>query len=356
MPDYAAVLSAYLANVVVESFLYGVFLVLDIGSIIFIYFPLNNVTKKGSNFRRAQVAVKKPMFLGAIALFVTITGHWICTVLRLFRAVVYSETGPLMYYVDVSQDLYIIKLGFVGASLIIGDSMLIYRLWAIWARNYYVIIIPVLALIGLIVCGVSLTRNYAQYTPEQIPFSPVMGAWVFGFMTFTMLTNVYSSILIGYQIWRMRPQSPRYAGAIRVGSNNLSSALIVFIESTMLYTFWTTAFIANYAVLGVGTVIIADCWAVIAGISFSFINVRIRLGWARNPSAMPSTTPTRRQHHSAANMRGTSFALPMQPLTVHIHQVKDTLPTDSIGFPGVGGFDSSVQKDESRASQDGIHA
>ncbi|ESK88800.1 hypothetical protein Moror_17134 [Moniliophthora roreri MCA 2997] len=311
MPDNVPVVSICLANVAVESLLYGIFFVLNIGSIVLICFPLSDVTKKESISRRVQMAVKKPMFLGAIALFVSITGHWICTVLRLFGAVVFSEKGPSAYYEDLSENLYAIKTGFIEASLIIGDSMLIYRLWMVWSRNYYVIVIPILTLTGLIA-------------------------------------------LIGYRIWWTERQS-RYSGATRVGRSNLSSVLAIFIESALLYTSWTVAFIATYAAESRVESVIADCWAAMAGISFGLINVRIGLGWARNPSAMLSTIPGRQQHRGAANTGETSLAYPMQPLAIHVHQVKDTSPTDRISFSGVDGPDSSTQKNERRGDSISDH-
>uniref|UniRef100_A0A0W0FJG3 Uncharacterized protein n=1 Tax=Moniliophthora roreri TaxID=221103 RepID=A0A0W0FJG3_MONRR len=275
MPDDVPIVSVSLANVAVESFLYGIFFVLDIGTIMLICFPLNDMTRtlmKESISRRIQITVKKPMFLGSIALFISITGHWICTVLRLFEAVVFSEKGPLAYYEDLSQDLYAIKTGFSEASLIITDSMLIYRLWMIWSRNYYVIIIPILTLIGLIVCGIGGTNDFAHYTPGQSVFSSVTQAWVISDGVFTLLTNMYSSTLIGYRIWRTERES-RYSGAVRVGSgSNLSSVLVIFVESALLYTTWTTVCIATYAAESRVESINSDCWAVVAGISSCLIN------------------------------------------------------------------------------------
>ncbi|ESK84285.1 hypothetical protein Moror_3758 [Moniliophthora roreri MCA 2997] len=348
MPDSVPVVSVSLANVAIESVLYGIFFVLNVGSTMLICFPLNGITcAKESISRRVQMAVKKPMFLGIIALFISITGHWICTVLRLFGAVVFSEGGPLAYYEDLSQDLYTIKIGFIEASLIIADSMLIYRLWMIWSRNYCVIIIPILTLIGLIVCGVGGTNVFAHYVPGQSVFSSVTQAWVISDGIFTLLTNVYSSTLIGYRIWWTRRES-RYSGAVQVGSgNNLSSALAIFVESALLYTTWTAVFIATYATESRVESVIADCWAVVAGISFCLINVRIGLGWARNPSVMVSTIAARQQAYEV-NMGETWLAYPMQPLAIHVHQAEDTSQMDSLSCSGVGGGpDSGTQKNES---------
>ncbi|EEB89728.1 hypothetical protein MPER_12142 [Moniliophthora perniciosa FA553] len=309
MPDDVPIVSVSLANVAIESFLYGIFFVLNIGTIMLIYFPPNDMTRHGalvkeSLSRRIQMAVKKPMFWGSIALFISITAHWICTVLRLFEAVVFSEKGPLAYYKDLSQALYAIKTGFSEASLIIADM-----------------------------CGSRGNKNdFAHYVPGQSVFSSVSSHYC----------------LIGYRIWWIERES-RYSGAVRVGSgNSLSSALAIFVESALLYTTWTTVFIATYAAESRVESVISDCWAVVAGISVCLINVRIGLGWVMKRSVMVSTV-LGRQQACEANTGETWLAYPMQPLAIHVHQVENTSQMDGISFSGVGGGpDSGMQKNESR--------
>jgi hypothetical protein len=76
------ILSACLINVVTEGVLYGIFFVLNAASILLLCFPATEMTqlrhqvlKSRLQFTaRAKNVLKKPMFVGAILLFISITG------------------------------------------------------------------------------------------------------------------------------------------------------------------------------------------------------------------------------------------------------------------------------------------
>ncbi|KAK7051021.1 hypothetical protein VNI00_005133 [Paramarasmius palmivorus] len=327
--------SVNLANIAIESFLYGIFFILNAGSIALLIYPRHqpSVTSK-TRENRFKAAVKKPMFIGAIALFVGITGHWICTVMRLFAAMSTYKDGkePLEYYSDISQNVYAIKTGFLEASLIIGDAMLVYRLWKVWNMKYWVIALPCLSLLGLIVCGIGLVNDFVHYAPGRSVFSPGTQAWVLGDGLFTLVTNVYSSSFIAWRIWRTDRRT-RYSGASRlIRSKSLISVLAIFIESALLYTSWTVVFIVTYAVESHIEALIADCWAVTAGISFGLINVRVGMGWAnKTASSITSTLP---RFRGEANTAEEDMAYPMQTLAIHVHQVKNIMQSpEVVSFP-----------------------
>ncbi|ESK88801.1 hypothetical protein Moror_17135 [Moniliophthora roreri MCA 2997] len=179
----ASLVSVNLANTALESFLYGIFFVLNAGSIALLVCPRDySAAFRETRENRFKSVFKKPMFLGAIVLFIGITGHWICTVMRLFAAQSTYKGGkaPLEYYSDISQGVYAIKTGFLEASLIVGDAMLVYRLWKVWNMNYWVIIIPSSTLLGLIVCGVGLVNDFVHYPAGRSVFSSGTRAWVLG--------------------------------------------------------------------------------------------------------------------------------------------------------------------------------
>lgn len=279
------------------------------------------------------------MFLGAIVLFIGITGHWICTVMRLFAAQSTYKGGkaPLEYYSDISQGVYAIKTGFLEASLIVGDAMLVYRLWKVWNMNYWVIIIPSSTLLGLIVCGVGLVNDFVHYPAGRSVFSSGTRAWVLGTGLFTLVTNLYSSVLIAWPIW-FTSRRTKSTGITRVvESGNLTSILSIFIESALLYTSWTVVFIATYAAKSHIEAIIADCWAVMAGISFGLLNVRIGMGWGMDTSSSDSSIIPRFCNEGDSNPAGDEdrdLAYPMQPLAVHVHQVKNIVQSRGVvSFP-----------------------
>ncbi|KAL6297930.1 hypothetical protein BKA93DRAFT_754543 [Sparassis latifolia] len=121
-------LSACLASVSISAFLYGVFLVLFCTST---YLMAQREGDHAGSSRSLQIW-KKPLFIGGIAYFITITA---------------DGTAPQEYF-SLMVVTNVIKIAFWLSSLAIGDTMLLYRLWMTWSRNVYVIIFPLCTFIA----------------------------------------------------------------------------------------------------------------------------------------------------------------------------------------------------------------
>ncbi|EIW79978.1 hypothetical protein CONPUDRAFT_58530 [Coniophora puteana RWD-64-598 SS2] len=246
--------SVNLATVCIESFLYGIFFVLTVSSVYLLIWR-----SRMSNGGHSRSAVfTSPMFVAAIMLFVLITGHWICTVLRLFQAFVMQDPSQaLPFYADLSQNSEVIKTAFLMSSLVVGDVMMIYRLWTIWNRNYKIIIFPCLTLVGLTVCGAGIVYQFTVFTPGESVFLSAAGRWITSDCVFTLVSKSVSGV-------------------------HLMPVLATFVESAAMYTSWTIFFFGSYQSGSNMQFLAVDGWAAMAGISYMLINVRVGLGWASN--------------------------------------------------------------------------
>ncbi|PBK71956.1 hypothetical protein ARMSODRAFT_933693 [Armillaria solidipes] len=329
--------SANLATVAVEGLLYGVFLVLDLTSITLL-FTREASFSSGATRTSSFVVMRRPMFIGAVILLVSVTGHWICTVVRLFDAIVNFEGGQqaLKYYADLSQTTEVVKTGFLTGSVVTGDAMIIYRLWVVWGFNYRVIMFPLGTLVGLTVCGVGITYQFAKYTPGQDVFATVAGRWITSDCVFTLLTNVYSSSMIAWYIYRTHKTSSA------VGGSSIMSVLAIFIESAAIYTqvehsclsvcrlitlsgrTWNIFFMITYLTKTNIQFNTVDFWPEAAGLAFSLINVRIGLGWAQKAGISSTLGGSSGFQSGRGFARGTE--IPLHPLTINISQeiVKDS--------------------------------
>ncbi|TFK38844.1 hypothetical protein BDQ12DRAFT_682592 [Crucibulum laeve] len=306
--------SVNLATVCIESFLYGMFFILFVTSLYLLAVRQKTTNAGGSVFLT-------PLVFGSILIFVTITSHWICTFLRLFQAFVTFNGGttPFEFYDDPTQTSGVVKTGVLMASLIIGDAMIIYRLWIVWGYNRLVIIFPICTLMGLTACGVGVTYQLTQFKPGENVF-PVISVWIMSDYAFTLCTNVYSTIMIAYRVWSINASSKKFGGP------NFNSVLGIVVESSVIYTSWTIFFFACYLSESNLQFIAIDAWSAISGIAFMSINVRVGLGWAQKaPQELSTHHPsvgmiTFRADRSGSENRN-SFV--MQPLAVNITRIVD---------------------------------
>ncbi|THV08182.1 hypothetical protein K435DRAFT_740107 [Dendrothele bispora CBS 962.96] len=272
-----SLVSANLAALVVETFFYGIYFILSVISAVLIFSP-SSATPYSSTYRRSPSAtVKRPIFISAILLFIFVTAHWICDIFRAYQAFVLFEGGvrPSDFYADLSQSSKAVKNGLLVASKVTSDATLVYRLWLAWERNSKIIIFPTVTLLGLTIFGVGITYQVTQVFPGEQLYESSTNRWVTGDCVFTLCTNLYCTVLIVRHIWKTNDAFKT------LGSTSVNNILITFIESAMIYTFWSALYFITYESHSNLQFVFLDTWAPIAGIAFMLINVRISLGWTR---------------------------------------------------------------------------
>lgn len=79
-----------------------------------------------------------PNFITTTLLLAGNTFHWIVAVFRVYQAFILFHNGsePLPSYSDLSQISELILTGALVFCVVVGDVMIIHRLWVVWGFNY----------------------------------------------------------------------------------------------------------------------------------------------------------------------------------------------------------------------------
>ncbi|KAL6306201.1 hypothetical protein BKA93DRAFT_775390, partial [Sparassis latifolia] len=284
-----SLVSASLASVSISAFLYGVFLVLFCTST---YLMAQRERQARASSSRSLTIWKKPLFIGGIAYFITITANWILIVYRSFSAFIYYKDGtaPKEYY-SLMVVPNVIKIAFWLSSLAVGDTMLLYRLWMTWSRNVYVIIFPLCTFIASIVCCVVVVYTEAHQVGQTTFDTAHIDPWLDSTWSLTMCTNLSCCVLIIWRLWRVHSQVMSLVEQSE--KRGLKWFLSVFIESAVLCVFWTVLFIISYETYTSRNnlaFLVEDAWAPVSGIAFMLINIRVGLGYAMHTSVQRSST------------------------------------------------------------------
>ncbi|KAH9838016.1 uncharacterized protein C8Q71DRAFT_796358 [Rhodofomes roseus] len=243
-------LSVILATVCIESLLYGIFFVLSIISLYILARRREDMVNAALNVRgKRRVAYMTPMSVAAVFIFVINTAHWIVAVYRLFAGFMLYEGGtqPTVYYAIPSKPTEVTQNTLLMISLIIGDAMIIYRLWLVWAYNIAVTIFPLSTLIGLVVCAIGSIYASALSKPNEDIFASATGRWISANCVFTL--------------WRF-------------GGSSLMGVVGILIESAALYTVWTILFFVAYRIRSNLQYFASETYCAVAGITFMLIHVR----------------------------------------------------------------------------------
>ncbi|KAI0725166.1 hypothetical protein C8Q72DRAFT_760139, partial [Fomitopsis betulina] len=269
-----------LATICMESFLYGLFFILyGTSTYVLVRQGQRKMAAEGQQSRMNSV-YKAPMFLAAHLIFLTVTGHWILTVYRLFEAFVNYRGGTqaLFYYASIAFTSEVVRIALLVSTVLVSDAMIIYRLYIIWGYNKLVIIPPVLTWCGLMGISVGVCWQFSQYKLGDTVYRGPFGHWITADGLTTLITNVYCSACISYRVFRARREARRYPS---LASPNLLSALAILVESAALHTAWNAVFLASFQRANPFQFTAIDLWSPIAGIAFMLINLRVALGWAQ---------------------------------------------------------------------------
>ncbi|TFK18033.1 hypothetical protein FA15DRAFT_683390 [Coprinopsis marcescibilis] len=271
----------YLLCFWVESLLYGIYLCVFIAA-------MNIMLRK----RAHNTTSSKVFLIGVVSLFVLITIHNFTNVHRMIQAYAYetSFAYPAIFLRDLNNwDCFAFPV-ILALVIWIADILVIYRCWLVWKKRSWVIVVPVLLLIGsLVVQGINLTWM-ANPNRRSIPVT-------YGYLYWTLrlnfplafCQNVITTGLIAFRIWKQHRQTKKVGLTISSGVNLLSIARII-VESAFIYTSILLAMIIlqfSHA----SSVILQHALVPVTGIVFLLIAIRAHS--ARTESSGLSSVPQR---------------------------------------------------------------
>ncbi|KAL6301742.1 hypothetical protein BKA93DRAFT_738277 [Sparassis latifolia] len=255
--------SSNLAALCIGSFLYGILFVLFCASTYLMVERQHQLNSTG--YLAARSLCKSPLFMAGIILFAANTAIWILIVYRAFMAFVHFDhgTSPASFYADFAEASELIKLIFIYISLLIGDAVIIYRVWVVWNHNKYVMIFPSCSFLACVVnIGIPST-NVFSCCKYACDFCDVM-----------QLLVPYSLVVIAWRLWHVGSAVQPF------GWHKTWRILAICIEGTVLDV---TAMVVYFAVYEAGSHLqsmMVDILAPLSGISFMLINVRVGMGYA----------------------------------------------------------------------------
>ncbi|KAJ7257781.1 hypothetical protein C8J57DRAFT_1342754 [Mycena rebaudengoi] len=281
MPDIT-VLPANLATLVLVSCFYGILLLLFISTV---YFLATRRTLAGKT-QSPKHHFKSLLFGGIASLFVVVTIHWIIVIYQAFHAFIYLDTAAAAdeFYADLSQPSELLKSGVFYIAVVLGDSLVIHRLWVVWGRNRFITVFPIITLAAVGVTSIGMLYSMSQWEPSLrgTPFADKSRPWVLSGFAFSFLTNAYSTGLIAFRI-------RKFASAKLLSESRLLGILTIFVESAALQTVWLIFTGLTTLTSGFGFIAV-DNLPVIIGIANLLIHARVGLGWAATQASTNGRT------------------------------------------------------------------
>ncbi|KAJ6544182.1 hypothetical protein B0H19DRAFT_1380497 [Mycena capillaripes] len=281
-------LTANLAVVVLESFLYGIYVIMASCALYFMVTRHRERLSGTSWFSRSNLL--SPVALGALALFITVTIHWLLNVARIFLAFRHWDDGPgpRIFYSNFSHITEVLKYGLIVTSFIIGDSLLIHRLWVVSGFRPGIIVVPVITLMGLLTFGVGLAYQVSTYTSNDNMFQAAYRRWTTGVCICCLCTTAYTTGCIWYKLWNVSRALESF------GVTSLTTIFRIFADSAAFFATFSLFHLLSYLCGSNVQFIILDCMPVVLGISNLLVQIRLHWDITQKRASTPLVTPQMR--------------------------------------------------------------
>ncbi|KAI0789580.1 hypothetical protein C8Q75DRAFT_764113 [Abortiporus biennis] len=212
---------AYLTAIWLETMFYGMNFVL-FWSCLFIL-----------TVKRRTPKINKLLVSIAIAMFTFSSVHVSLGFQRLIEGFITRRNqtgGPAAFFSDVSIPGNVVKVGIHTVNSIIGDSVVVWRCWLVWSKDWKMTILPIALVTASAVCGFAQTVYFARAKAAHSAFAHTLQIWNGSLFGLSLATNVVVTTLIAVRVW--------YLLRVGGGASNFRywRILLIVIESGMIYS------------------------------------------------------------------------------------------------------------------------
>ncbi|KAI0318609.1 hypothetical protein OF83DRAFT_1170949 [Amylostereum chailletii] len=220
------------------------------------------------------------LLAAAIAQFSLSTGHVITCFYQLYQGFVThgrTPTGTIAYFINNSTPEHVAQEVLYITNSLIGDAILIWRLYVIWHRNLwltipFVVLCTVTGATGYVALG-----NLPSLGSTGSVFEPRVHDWLLASWSISIATQLAATLLIAYKVYTSSHQG------LRGGTGNV---LWILVESGAWYTA-SSAFLIGFSTTTVGGLFVAGLGQ-ISAIAPTMIIVRAGL---KSSGSQHSGTP-----------------------------------------------------------------
>ncbi|KZV84022.1 hypothetical protein EXIGLDRAFT_776977 [Exidia glandulosa HHB12029] len=276
MPHVGPGVQEALVGIFLETLLYGAFFVISVDC------------ARALRHRMLSGNTHWYMLSTFVALFIFITMR---VVVDLKRTIVSfcnpSDEGAIDLGAPASVESIMTNLLLVLIT-VTADMFLVYRIYIVWKRTFYIIIVPILLCLGTAGGGIYVVYCLANAVPKNGIAAYLRIATAFSyFLYFTLAANVFGTLLIAGRIFWIRRQSAR----TRSGTDAVTHIVTLIVESAAIYS---AVLIAEITVIARGShadFLFINLIGPLVGIVFAYIIIRA--------SSSTSSQNTSRGHTSA---------------------------------------------------------
>ncbi|KAF8058200.1 hypothetical protein FPV67DRAFT_1355795, partial [Lyophyllum atratum] len=263
------IVEARIASFFAESVGLGLYLVT-------FFYTMSALFSTGSRWKRIG-ELNHAMVTVVLLMFLNTTISSATSVIIVWRGFVLSPPGTVEEsFNDISYWATVLKSFVLVFQTTIGDAMLIYRCWVVYAYSWRIIAFSLFLWLGGTVCAVFITYYEATFTQEALVSASKLYPFIVSFWASTVALNVITTALLVLPVWKAARHHEEFAlhSSARSRPNTMKQIMRVIIESGLLYTVAAFMTFVTYMSKSNSLYVVSCVVLPIAGIAFNLIIIR----------------------------------------------------------------------------------
>ncbi|KAI0655762.1 hypothetical protein C8Q70DRAFT_413637 [Cubamyces menziesii] len=227
----------------------------------------------------SRVRLNRMLFLTSTSLWILCSAHLTIVVIRATRGFAIRgerSDGANDYYSIVSDPTEVAKDAVYNLTTFIADSFVTYRLWVVWNRTWWILIIPSVLLLGTAAVGIGLCVELAHTAVGDAIFAPNLQPWIRSFFAISLATTLFATVFIAARLMWADRQSSEFRAMGSAASSHWR-VLETIIQSAAIYSAALVSSIGTYLAGSNAHYVCLDCVQPLIGITFTLIIIRIGL-------------------------------------------------------------------------------
>ncbi|THU98891.1 hypothetical protein K435DRAFT_856127 [Dendrothele bispora CBS 962.96] len=194
-----------------------------------------------------------------------------------------SPGGPVLYFADVTEVLFLVRSSFYLAQTLLADAVVVYRCNTVWRpKSRWIVYIPLTLWTSLVATSIGALYNlgvaarHSGTRPGVEIFA--FAKWVNAFFALSLATNLVGTGLLAFRIWTVNQTTTEFRE-----TGFMMPVFRVVIDAGLLYTITLTATLVVFEAKSNAQTITLDILMPIISISFYMLILRVATLAKRGP-------------------------------------------------------------------------
>ncbi|EJT98364.1 hypothetical protein DACRYDRAFT_96555 [Dacryopinax primogenitus] len=182
--------------------------------------------------------------------------------------------GKDIYFENVGNPVQVAESSIALFVIIIGDGIMLYRVWMVWGRRWQFAAFNVLLWLGTIACSIRTVQLQAAYMGDQTNIGILIDEdnWTIATVVLSFSQTTVAMGLITYRIWTIDRASRQAKG-----DASLLPVIKIVVESGSVYMVFLLAYLVALVLQSPALLFLNQVTSPITSISFFLIMVRVGL-------------------------------------------------------------------------------